>query len=142
MGYTHYWEQKSSFDPYTWEGIRNDFAKAVKSTGVKIADWTGTKGSFALVSDNEITFNGVEPDDHETFRLQRAPESNTGFCKTARKPYDLLVCLTLLIAYDRAPDCIEITSDGSYDDWEKSVVMFLRLYGKLPKLPHLLRPKV
>ena len=67
-----------------------------------------------------ICFNGAERIglDHETFVLQRFNKEPLGnFCKTARKPYDLLVCATLILADHYAPQCLDIGSDGGVDDW-------------------------
>ena len=72
-----------------------------------------------------ICFNGDEKNglDHETFYLERREykdfsRSNTfSFCKTARKPYDLLVCAVLILIHTYAPESRYISSDGNADDW-------------------------
>ena len=44
------------------------------------------------------------------------------FCKTNRKPYDLVVCAVLAIATQRAPGWLRITSsDGDASDWQPAV---------------------
>ena len=52
---------------------------------------------------------------HETFILKR--KKCNEFCKTARKPYDLMVqaCLILFLAH--FPDDAQVSSDGDSDDW-------------------------
>ena len=72
-------------------------------------------------STNEmIWFNGnpQEELDHEPFVLHRKKidEAGADFCKTARKPYDLLVCATLIVADHVAPGFLEI-GGGGVDDW-------------------------
>ncbi|PWC64028.1 hypothetical protein TSH7_10065 [Azospirillum sp. TSH7] len=52
---------------------------------------------------------------HESFVLNRTKDR--AFCKTARKPYDLVVCAVLAVAQMVAPDAISVTSDGDSDDW-------------------------
>lgn len=42
------------------------------------------------------------------------------FCKTARKPYDLLVCSTLLLYKHFWPE-VQISSDGDFEDWESAI---------------------
>jgi hypothetical protein len=65
-------------------------------------------------SANRVCFNGYEnlDLDHETFSIERAIESE--FCKTARKPYDLLVVATLIAASQMLPG-FTFASDGFTD---------------------------
>ena len=46
----------------------------------------------------EFGFNGIGDLSHETFALN-VGENEWNFCKTARKPYDLAVCMILLSLY-------------------------------------------
>lgn len=79
------------------------------------------------ITDEEIRFNGREEGDrgHETFSLQRKADKRLedyasrldrkyifDFCKTARKPYDIVVCCLLVILKHRLGNMIEIGSDG------------------------------
>ena len=79
------------------------------------------------ITDEEIRFNGREEGDrgHETFSLQRKSDKRLedyasrldrkyifDFCKTARKPYDIVVCCLLVILKHRLGNMIEIGSDG------------------------------
>ena len=55
------------------------------------------------------------------------------FCKTARKPYDLAVCLSLLRIKEIAPDAIELSSDGDWDiEWVNSRLVYKELFGNEP----------
>jgi hypothetical protein len=59
---------------------------------------------------------------HETFGIRWFPSGGEvkGFCKTARKPYDILVCVSLL-AFKHAfynPDVFSFSSDGDNADWQ------------------------
>ena len=79
------------------------------------------------ITDKEIRFNGRDEGDrgHETFSLQRKSDKRLedyatrldrnyifDFCKTARKPYDIVVCCLLIILKHRLGNMIEISSDG------------------------------
>jgi hypothetical protein len=64
---------------------------------------------------------------HETFRIRqyarRQPwepkgEALFAFCKTAYKPYDILVTGCLIIAQHYFPCQVRISSDGESKDWE------------------------
>jgi len=57
-----------------------------------------------------IRFNGIDEDGHETFYFSAGKE-DFAFCKTARKPYDVVVCECLLVLNHFIP-ALEINSDG------------------------------
>lgn len=95
-------------------------------------------GSFNgdFIKNNTLAFNGIGDNSHETFVMQqdlnpeqweidRAGEDNGlffEFCKTARKPYDVMVCAALIIAKKRFGKYIKIASDGSDepDMWQEA----------------------
>lgn len=139
MGYTHYFGHKKT-SKINWAMIVEDCKKlqANLPKGVLI------DGCFAYpvpqFTDKMIHFNGTDEgftfemrkDDscpknsHETFELladgvKKRGFSNGGmpftFCKTARKPYDLLVCGCLLVYKHHSPATMELSSDGDAEDW-------------------------
>jgi hypothetical protein len=65
---------------------------------------------------------------HETFAVHRtAHERNHGkgepvfaCCKTARKPYDLMVCACLILLKHHFGKQVEVCSDGDEDDWAEA----------------------
>ena len=66
--------------------------------------------------------DSIENDlDHETFLLTRKDSGNFNFCKTARKPYDLMVCAVLFLAKYHLKDKIKISSDGDMEDWKPAI---------------------
>jgi len=132
MGYTHYWEFKGKVAPSKiengkekWELVTSKVKEAlkyVKGKGIRIGNWDGTK-EIPTITENIISFNGMGKDAHETFCIP-FKEEGWRFCKTARKPYDLLVCLTLLAFKEAFGDDFEYTSDGitkeEYEDRENN----------------------
>ncbi|KAH8755044.1 hypothetical protein F5883DRAFT_526574 [Diaporthe sp. PMI_573] len=66
-----------------------------------------------------IELNGRDEYGHETFHFPHNEGDN--WCKTDRKPYDLIVCATLLRAKHLAPNAVKISSDGDWDDWSEAV---------------------
>lgn len=119
MGYTHYWKFK--MNPKDCNDGSKKFAKAVKllkkclakvpaEIEVETDDTTNTvKVPFVLkggngegepkFTDEIVCFNGDAQKgyDHETCYLAlNNDDYEFDFCKTARKPYDVAVCLTLL----------------------------------------------
>lgn len=133
MGYTHYWTSKKTTDEQFDKFVKN--AKILKKNLPKYSESAGSyygkesnnkrvlkirgglgegKGEF---NNERIWFNGDEKRglDHETFMIERNPDGTWEFCKTARKPYDLLVGACLLAAQEFLG--YEISSDGDVEDW-------------------------
>ena len=130
MGYTHYWRQYDGFNSNKWDQIVDH------SRSLRAAAYPTAKLADIEMSDFQISFNGVAPQNHETFTLGRAmPPPNMphasnypnpkehffSFCKTAQKPYDLMVMCVLLVANDLEPDVITYATDGAESDWQPAV---------------------
>jgi len=99
-----------------------------------------------MIDDDIIRFNGVEDDGHETFILTRTKRAKYDyesqeeydvdgafdFCKTARKPYDVLVTSSLLAAMRIANGAWVVGSDGDEYDWEKGIALVTKVLGYDP----------
>ena len=122
MGYTHYWRFKKT--PAEIADGKQKFATAVAlfKEGLKklshIPLGNGVGKEEPIITDTEVCFNGKQPDDYETCYMDI--ESNGfGFCKTARQPYDPVVCLLLLcMASQFEDDEFEYSSDGDIENGE------------------------
>ena len=131
MGYTHYWNFKNKVAPKDIENGRLKWELAiskvklaleyVQKKGIKIADGGGTNKPH--IGKNAICFNGYGKEMCETMYITYK-DGGFSFCKTERKPYDLLVCLTLLAFKETFGDDFEYTSDGitkeEYEDRENN----------------------
>jgi hypothetical protein len=128
VGYTHYWElTKISKHSTRHTAVIRDMVKIVKNSPVPLAggDGTGKPG----VSKTEIVFNGKAPDeDHETFWFPG--EDGFNFCKTARKPYDIVVVACLAAAKDVYGSEIKVSSDGDAAEWADGVALASRVLGR------------
>ncbi len=71
------------------------------------------------IDDEYISFNGVGDDGHENMVVNRTPERDFEFCKTAHKPYDYLV--TAVMSYLAAIGVANVSSDGDLPDWQKGI---------------------
>lgn len=143
MGYTHYWKFKKN--PKDCKNGSNKFAKSVELLKKCLAkvpaeiegetyDWENltkkpVKIPFVLkggngegepkFTDELVCFNGDNSIDcdHETcyFALDNDRYA-FDFCKTARKPYDVAVCLALLCFKKNFGNDFSYSSDGNKDD--------------------------
>ncbi len=76
---------------------------------------------------------------HETFRIEqhRKPQKwgtpgDDGwfaFCKTAYKPYDILVTACLIIVRQHFPEIFSVSSDGEQRDWEDAMRLCQHVLG-------------
>jgi hypothetical protein len=143
MGYTHYWTFDRS--KMTQDELKIAFKKAVdeivnlKNNLPKEIVIKGEHGyNEPTFSEEEICFNGdIESEsEHETFRVTLEQpkiciyhdadplksiyrDQNFKFCKTTRKPYDLLVCASLIALNKYMPEAFTYSSDGNEEDWKK-----------------------
>ena len=146
MGYTHYWEYHPEKIECT-ETLRRKF-KAASSQVKRFAkfierqDLCKIRGGFGtgkpVINESEIWFNGdASADlDHETFAIRWHEGSKTSpcdwFCKTAHKPYDLLVCFTLLTLAEKLGNnhVFLFSSDGDSEDWQDAIKLYEAFTGK------------
>jgi hypothetical protein len=155
MGYTHYWTYKPSKIKDT-EELRKKFRQAVcwidqahKLIKKNPSIHQGQAGGYhddvpcrirgglgrgtPIINESGVWFNGDEKTEmsHETFRILWDKEGRD-FCKTARKPYDLLVCVSLLAmneAFKGTNGAFKFSSDGDNSDWETAKDVFTRITG-------------
>lgn len=115
MGYTHYWQTPEDLDVNLWN---NEFVPTVKkileTSEVELGDWAGEPGSKPMITQDAIVFNGVQPEDYETFNLSRKAEKFS-FCKTQYRPYDK-VCVAILVLAEQLFDNFSWSSDGDESD--------------------------
>lgn len=120
MGYTHYFTTKDTLNPEKFKQFSNDVQKIINATTIPLAYEYDAPNDKPLINHETIRFNGINDDGHETFLLER---DNIGFefCKTAYKPYDIVVTAVLSLAKYYYGDDIDVSSDGDYDDWHDGV---------------------
>ena len=133
MGYTHYW--RFTKNPKDIKDGDKKFKKAVEllkkclanvpaeldvpyygKNTFKLAGGNGT--GEPIFTDTMVCFNGFDGDEdlsHETcyLALDNPDGWEFDFCKTAEKPYDVAVCLTLLCFKKVFGDDFNWSSDGN-----------------------------
>lgn len=135
-GFTHYWELKKG-TPKLSKECMEDVNKVIEKYK-DIIQYENDNKKKPIVTDTLIRFNGIGEDGHETFYFEVPPKEEEfskfkdgflfNFCKTARKPYDIVVCKLLLILKAELQDNMKLSSDGfsncevSFDgEWNKAI---------------------
>jgi len=135
MGYTHYINADRSFTRGEWSGIVQDVPKVFaycEQHNIPLK-WEYDSKRGPIVNGDTIRFNGVGEDGHETFYYQRKMKG-FWFCKTARKPYDLAVCVVLLML-SQAAGFIHLSSDGGLEDgWDEAIKAYKEIFGHMPPM--------
>jgi len=138
MGYTHYWNFKKN--PKDIENGDKKFKKAVSliKKGIKkipqswknddddevVFKLCGANGTGEPVfTDTEVAFNGdAKTNNHYescVIKLDYEKYYSFDFCKTARRPYDVAVCLTLLCFKKAFGEDFKYSSDGNITSGEE-----------------------
>ncbi len=130
MGYTHYWTQTKNLSPAAMTEIGQTVRKIIAAApDVVIRGWDGAgKPTIDLET---ISLNGDGVLAHETFAINAvrslpydgADDDRLGwsFCKTAYKPYDVVVTAILTCLADRHGFTVE--SDGEAHEWANGVAL-------------------
>ncbi|MHB1732020.1 MAG: hypothetical protein ACYCU8_00930 [Ferrimicrobium acidiphilum] len=132
MGYTHYWfDRPEVIDNY--EDICKDIDQ-IKDYCAKhritLLGWDRKKQEYTseapLYDADRIAISAPEDEVCETFCMTRKKKLAGGeafmFCKTARLPYDLAVCL-ILLRMQATTTGFTFESDGDFDqedEWQEA----------------------
>jgi hypothetical protein len=149
MGYTHYWTfSKPALKKGNMDKTETVYKKALIECQ-KIARVYNDKCLDLGRSENRLSgfsahtkigkyggleINGKGDLSHETFSMREHYRQNFegdafNFCKTARKPYDLVVTACLALLKYRLGDLIEVSSDGDANDWTDGVSFAREITG-------------
>lgn len=159
MGYGHTFPRMRKITNEEWTAITQDVRALINALpphsssagafyverplALTFDDEDGVIHSGAFIDHDHIVFNG-DPSmdlDYEEFFVDRNsvdpygrnnPEIPFGldYCKTERKPYDLVVCAVLAVMEDRAPGGWNIDSDGGIDDWQPALAWASEVLGR------------
>lgn len=127
MGYTHYWRSEQGY-------VIDQAAFANFVEEVKQITATAQEAGIRLEENytpTEIIINGVGPQSHETFVFSQTPDEYE-FCKTAGKPYDMVVTAILIHAKKNFKE-ITVKSDGNWNDWEGGRFLYESVFNVEPK---------
>lgn len=131
MGYTHYWRLKGPIALKEWKAI-TAAAKVVLDTAKVPIQREYDDTAPPVINTDEIRFNGVEDDGHETFLFGRA-DDGFNFTKTAQKPYDEVVVAVLKAIKKVLGGAITLSSDGGDEVFADVEIDPARVAGAMRK---------
>ena len=132
-----------------WRQICQEISALVAASSCKLLRESDEPKSAPQIDDDVIRFNGQGEEGRETFMVERvAPPPSAwradeteifDYCKTARKPYDLVVCGALAVLAEHATD-IHVHSDGDLTEWGPALKWAEKVLGRslvypLPTIP-------
>lgn len=133
MGYTHYHKfAPTANTEKQFALVLKDCAKIIEAAKPKIGvfGWDEKKNGYygePELNSKGIAINGDESKDldFETFIFNPKVKTAFTFCKTARKPYDIVVCAILISLANRL-DGFSFSSDGEMlsDEWIPAFRLF------------------
>lgn len=150
MAYEHYWRRPRVFcEELFWKFVDDvrqlvarlpDQSRAHRKYArceLRVAGPLGT-GKPRLEFD-QVSFNGHGRRlSHDTFCIERVVTGLKPWkglyalsCATDRKPYDLLVCASLIALKARFPT-VRVLSDGGPKEWAEAVKLYERAIGPAP----------
>lgn len=137
MGYTHYWQPKAPLTSSTFARIKAAAEKvatiAWNEMEIDLCGPMGERGTDPEFTDTHISLNGQEgaPGErdlsHETFRIEADAARDFNFCKTAMKPYDVVVTAILCLCEHYTEGKFGVSSDGAFDEWEAGLNLARRI---------------
>lgn len=134
MGYTHYWNgiDMNRYKPRAWEGVARDVVALVDAG----------KSQFELEFEDpkpgwvRLNGNSAKGLDHESFWISLDPNvlaaGGFEFCKTAQKPYDVVVTAVLAVMAEVG---LNVSSDGDADDWKPGLAFAADVLKRPVALP-------
>ena len=130
--YSHYYTIGDLDGDLHFDEVSADIMTMIERSELPIGDGFGTIGSKPEIEDGRLSFNGIQPDEYETFTYPRIGEYWTavpGFeaCKTDYRPYDPIVCASLLAIRHHLGNGVDISSDGrpaTDEEWRQGIAIY------------------
>lgn len=151
MGYTHYFSFNAVPRGKVIESEKA-YQKAIIECARTIRYYSETFGGLAGFSAHcePRLYGGIDVNGSkrvgqcENFVLREHLKQNeASFCKTARLPYDTVVTACLIILKHRLGSLINVTSDGSRDEWNDGLILVQKVLKlKRIDIPESIEPSV
>lgn len=95
ISYTHYW---TIVKGEAWPQFIEDAKTIIAAAEIPLSQNGKSYTQPIIDIENGIFFNGADGDDYD-FYIHMDDERSDAFCKTGRRPYDLIVTAVLLRAW-------------------------------------------
>lgn len=149
MGYTHYWERpvRNYGSAYMFGKLALDAKRIVEyanANGISIANGMGEGSPEFTESYFSLNGDASKGEDYETFFWEAMPEQQEWrkdepmtftFCKTQYRPYDAVVNAILIRAKVIYGSCVQVSSDGSWSEWQAGRDMYEAVFGEVAPCP-------
>lgn len=131
--YTHYYSiNTKKISQRRWDRVCNKLNELVYEFGQQHGGISGFSAHSKPGKYGGLYFNGSRENGHEPFIL-RADVKNQepgAFCKTARKPYDVLVTAVLsVLQMEFGEGLVKVGYDGDYPGWVAGVEYASKVLG-------------
>jgi len=156
MGYTHYWgfvkPRRSKGATDRADRIYKDallecqqIAKVYQNTAYGLNRLSGHSVHAADGKYGGLAINGKLEMGHEDFTMRehfRDALKDSDFCKTAHKPYDIVVVACLCLLKFRMQDLMRVESDGDSEEWILGARLASRVLSEDIPVPASIKPAV
>ena len=119
MGFTHYYMHTIHHSPARIAKALEPLIRHGEDAGVLAGPMGEGRPNY-----ERPAFNGIGELSHESFnpcahQPWNPPKRQSGFCKTARKPYDSYVVAALYRLKALYPTTFIVSTDGTLEEWER-----------------------
>jgi hypothetical protein len=128
LGFTHYFEivnkkGMTQVNEMKYSKAILDCQRIVRHYYKENGGLSGYTAHSPIGAYGGLKVNGKGNDAHEDFTMREHFAENEGFnfCKTARKPYDMVVVACLAVLAHRLGDAFKVSSDGEANEWTEGV---------------------
>lgn len=150
MGYTHYWSFTAPKRGETakiekaYQAAIKDCARIARAYYTVNGGLSGYTAHTPVGKYGGLKINGKGDDAHEEFSMREYFKENLepdkfNFCKTARKPYDVVVTACLIVLANALPKNFRVDSDGNKGDFVAGLDLARRVTKKTLEIPSNLR---
>ena len=137
--YTHYFSiDTKKISQARWERVCRTISLMVYEYGQEHGGIAGFSAHSKPGKYGGVSFNGSRSNGHEPFELRAEidKQEGRGFCKTARKPYDVLVVAALCtLQLEFGAELVKVGSDGDYPEWVAGAEYASRILGVRVPVP-------
>ena len=123
MGYTHYWSYKKVASDLTISKVLDEIKELLEINNLMKLITCEDLNIVPIFNKNVILFNGIEKFGGDIFLFDFTEPNEFIFCKTDRKPYDIIVSLVLLSLSNNIYE-FTFSSDGTLEDWNFAIYTY------------------